>query len=288
MNTAFTGTVGLTPTPFERDGALDLFAFSKLCKSLSGAGVAPAVCGAAGEARTLCMRERSALICEAVGACRGKAHVCIDPAEGDRALETAREAYALGARGLIIEAGQSAVAAGFFSFVREAASIGLPVCVTRQGGRSTLGVYAELGSIDGVEAIAEQGRVPFEALTLDGMLCGRRKTAGLPYVVCGCGETLPFAGVVGARGCICAEAALFPRRFAAILKAPAEVRAAEALRFSDLRALLCMPDAPAFLKYALHLEGLCLPTVRLPLTEPDAAAKERLDRALRQAERAGR
>ncbi len=45
------------------------------------------------------------------------------------------------------------------------------------------------------------------------------------------------------------------------------------------KAMFCSPS-PGPAKYVLHRLGLCEPDVRLPLTPPDAAAREQIDAAM--------
>ena len=280
----FTGVTARMPTVFEEDGELDLFACARLCDGVVSGGCGVSVCGATGERSALREEEKTALLFECAGVCRGRAplFVELDAGDGARELSFAAEAAALGADGFFVWYYRRD-GVGIYEFTARLATLGLPVCVCRGEGRHSLRQFAELAAIEGVEAVAETGEKPFEALELARAFTERgRATAGMPYLICANEKSAAFCGVTEEVGLLSSAAALFPARMAALWRAAGPARSAECLRLAPLFDLFSLPDGPALLKTALSaLNGFC-PTVRLPLVPPDPAARDRLARALQQ------
>jgi len=89
---------------------------------------------------------------------------------------------------------------------------------------------------------------------------------------------------MGGAGCISVTANVVPDMCAAMHAAfhagdLAAARAIERKLVALHKALFCSPS-PGPAKYALSRLGLCQPDVRLPITGPDAAARETIDAAM--------
>lgn len=96
--------------------------------------------------------------------------------------------------------------------------------------------------------------------------------------------TLPLLAVGGC-GVISVTANVVPDEVCALCAAFARGDLAEARRLHDrhlpLAAALFAETNPIPVKWAVHRLGRCGPTLRLPLTGPAPATRERVDRALR-------
>ena len=278
--TTFSGVIAPLPTPFERDGSVDWFALTRLFERQADAGNGVAALSHLSETRAMDEKERQAVIGEGAAVLEGRSafFVCIDPRAGAKAAELALEAEAAGSDGLIVSAGCERLE-GYFGFVKKLrACCRLPLCLCRGEGRGSLPLFAELASFEGVEAVAECGEKPGEALALEAAWNERRRAlSGQPYFLSANESLAVLCEALGEVGIISPTAALLPREMAAAWRKRGRERRAALERLSPFFDLFSSSGAPAALKWALQSLGVCSATVRLPYIEPDAEERRRIE-----------
>lgn len=289
--TDLSGLAVALATPFGRDGALDLPAFRRLVRHVVAGGVDILVpLGSTGEAATLLESERDALITACLEECGGRPVIVGtgSNATAQAAAWTAR-AQALGADGALVVTPyyNKPTVAGLVAHYGAvaAAAPGLPLVAYNVPGRTGLNVSpAALSALwrnPQVVAIKESsGNLAQIGAMTSELPAGKRLLAGDD------GLALPSIAA-GASGLVSVLANLLPRETRAL------VRAAQSGHFDEARTwhatLLPVMDAlfvesnPIPLKAGLSLLGLGGDTLRLPLTTPEPATRERLAAALRAA-----
>lgn len=268
------------PTPFDADGAVDLTALGRLCERQIEAGAsAIVVCDLAGEAATLTPAERDAIIRTAVDASRKRVHVIAGAGSNStgHAVENTKQAAAAGADAILSVAPyynrpmQEGIDAHFRAV---AAATALPIilhdCPTRTArglSDDTLARLAQssqlVGLRDGTGDIVRTARLRSLLPAGFRLLSGDDATA-LAFIA------------AGGNGCISQVMNIAPQQCAAMLAYGQRARWRGARRL--YRQMLPMvealaSDTPAALKYALSLQGLMRPDVRLPLVAADEKAK---------------
>ncbi|WJR77181.1 4-hydroxy-tetrahydrodipicolinate synthase [Bradyrhizobium sp. NP1] len=282
-----TGYIPDLPTPFDAAGGLDLEAFARLCARQIEAGVpAVVVCETAGEASTLTLAERKAIIRTAAGIARGRARIIAGAGSNAtaRAIELAHCAEAAGADAVlsVVPYYNKPMQAGIYQHFRAIADDSrLPIIIHDAPARTV----RELAD-DTLAKLAQSSR--FVALRDGAGDVGRPlRLAGLlrPGFRLLSGHDATALGYIagGGDGCISAVSNVMPDLCQAIFTNLKQGRpqAARHLfrRLIPLQA--CLADAdPAALKYALSLLGLLRPDSRLPIVEPDDAAKAVIARAV--------
>lgn len=275
-----TGYIPDLPTPFDADGAVDLTALGRLCERQIEAGAsAIVVCDLAGEAATLTPAERDAIIRTGVDASRKRVHVIAGAGSNStgHAVENTKQAAAAGADAILSVAPyynrpmQEGIDAHFRAV---AAATALPIilhdCPTRTArglSDDTLARLAQssqlVGLRDGTGDIVRTARLRSLLPAGFRLLSGDDATA-LAFIA------------AGGNGCISQVMNIAPQQCAAMLAYGQRARWRGARRL--YRQMLPMvealaSDTPAALKYALSLQGLMRPDVRLPLVAADEKAK---------------
>ncbi len=275
-----TGYIPDLPTPFDADGAVDLTALGRLCERQIEAGaLAIVVCDLAGEAATLTPAERDAIIRTAVDASRKRVHVIAGAGSNStgHAVENTKQAAAAGADAILSVAPyynrpmQEGIDAHFRAV---AAATALPIilhdCPTRTARGLSDDTLARLarssqlvGLRDGTGDIVRTARLRSLLPAGFRLLSGDDATA-LAFIA------------AGGDGCISQVMNIAPQQCAAMLAYGQRARWRGARRL--YRQMLPMvealaSDTPAALKYAVSLQGLMRPDVRLPLVAADEKAK---------------
>lgn len=274
------GCIADIPTPFTVDGSVDVTAFAHLCERQIAAGASSIlVCDIAGEAWTLTPDERAALIGSAVETSGKRAHVIAgasSPATG-RAVELTRQAAAAGADAIMtaVPCYNRPMQDGILAHFRAVAdATALPVilhdCPARTArplADDTLIQLAQssqfVGLTDGSGDISRVGRLRARLQPGFRLLTGDDASA-------------PGFLAEGGDGWMSAVANAAPEHCAAIVLHSRRRRFRAARQPHRLLTTLIEAiarDTPAALKYALSLQGLIRPDIRLPLVEPDETAK---------------
>lgn len=277
----FGGVIAKLPVPMERDGGLDLFALMRILEKICSSGVSAALLYGR-ERAYLKPKERRALIGAAAeySSARASIYCTVDPAEGERAIEEAEYAGDAGANGVILAPCPPGTP-GLCSFIRALGErVPLPICVVKPAGRRTVPLYAELCDLESVLAVALTSYDPSEGILLCRAFGARgRSVAGAPRLIAA--SDPPFLSAPDLYdGFLSALPAVFPRELQTALKKEGVGRAEALSSFLEKCDLFSGDEGEANQKWALHRQGLCLPTLRLPLREPDAQTCAAISRAV--------
>lgn len=284
----FRGTHTAIVTPF-RDGQIDEPAFLALIERQIAAGIDGIVpVGTTGESPTLTHEEHARVIQLAVEAARGRCLVIAGTGSNStaEAIELTCEAARIGADAALLVAPyyNKPSQEGLYRHYRAIAEASpLPLVLYSIPGRCGIEIGIETvarlaadcptvvaikeagGSVERVSQLRAALPDSFEILSGDDSL------------------TLPFMSV-GAVGVISVASNLLPAEVSAMVRAwldghTAGAAARHARHYQLFKDLFIEPN-PVPVKYALSLEGLILPDVRLPLCEMSEANRSRLDRTL--------
>lgn len=284
----FSGLGVALATPFTADGLIDVEAYRRLVGHVVAGGTDVLVAlGSTGEAATLEDDERDTLISACLDEAGGR-KVVVGTGHNNtaRAVAMTRRAQELGAHGALVVTPyyNKPVTAGLvahYQAVAEAAP-GLPIIAYNVPGRTGLNLaptaLMRLWDNPQVTAIKESSgnlaQIGEIARTLPD---GRQLLSG--------DDNLALAAIaVGAVGLISVVGNLVPAETKALVAAARRGDLAEAQRLN--RALLPLIDAlfaesnPIPLKAGLALLGLAGDTLRLPLSTPQTATRERLEQTL--------
>jgi 4-hydroxy-tetrahydrodipicolinate synthase len=268
------------PTPFDESGAVDLEAFTRLCKRQIVAGVpAIAVCETAGEASTLTPAEHETIIRTAVEIARGRARVIAGAGSNStsQAIELTRRAEAAGADAVlsVVPYYNKPMQAGIDAHFRAiAGSTTLPIILhdvpsrtIRELADPTLARLAQsrqfIGLRDGTGDVTRPPRLR-SLLPSEFRLLSSDDPTALPFIA------------NGGDGCVSMISNVAPDLCRVIFTSCRQGRLQSARylqsRLAPLTACLTQ-ESPAALKYALCLLGLMSPTTRLPIVELSDASK---------------
>ena len=279
----FTGCATALVTPFTKDGALDEAALRRLIDRQLSAGIdALVLLGTTGEPCTLTADERSRVIAAGMEAAQGRVPVIIGTGANDtrRAIEYARQAYALGAQGQLCvtpyynKATQDGLVRHFFAI---ADACPLPMIVYNVPGRTGMSLTPETAA-----SLAEHpGIVGLKEASGDVSLALRilLATEGRMPLYCGNDDLILALMAIGAVGAISVVSNVLPAQTHALTRAclsgcMEQARAAQLALLPLIRALFSQVS-PIPTKAALSMMGLCEDTLRLPLTpmeEPQRGA----------------
>ena len=288
----FHGSIPALVTPF-KNGAVDRAAFAALVeRQIAGGSAALVPVGTTGETSTLSTEEHKSVVTLCVEVAAGRVPV-IAGAGGnatDEAIDLVEHAKTVGADAALVVApyynrpNQDGLYA-HFKAINDA--VALPVFLYNVPHRTasdilpaTVARLAHLPNVIGIkDATGDMDRV-----SLHAALIGE----GHQFVQL-CGEDPATLGhlAMGGAGCISVTANIAPEACAAMHEAfrAGDLAEAQAIERRLIRlhiALFCSPS-PGPAKYALSKLGLCSPDVRLPITEPDEAARAQIDAAMKAA-----
>jgi 4-hydroxy-tetrahydrodipicolinate synthase len=284
----FHGSIPALVTPF-RNGAVDRKAFAALVeRQIAGGSSALVPVGTTGETSTLTTEEHKDVVTLCVEVAAGRVPVIAGAGSNatDEAIDLVEHAKAVGADAALVvcpyynKPNQDGLEAHFRA-INDA--VALPVLLYNVPSRTvvdllpeTVARLAQLPNIVGIkDASGDVARVSQHAALIGSaqfvQLSGEDPNA-LGYLA------------MGGKGCISVTANVAPDMCAAMHAAfhAGDLAGAQAIERKLIalhKALFCAPS-PGPAKYALSRLGLCEPDVRLPITQPDAAARETIDAAL--------
>ncbi|MEH6694159.1 MAG: 4-hydroxy-tetrahydrodipicolinate synthase [Hyphomonas sp.] len=284
----FHGSIPALVTPF-RNGAVDRKAFAALVeRQIAGGSSALVPVGTTGETSTLTTEEHKDVVTLCVQVAAGRVPVIAGAGSNatDEAIDLVEHAKAVGADAALVvcpyynKPNQDGLEAHFRA-INDA--VALPVLLYNVPSRTvvdllpeTVARLAQLPNIVGIkDASGDVARVSQHAALIGSaqfvQLSGEDPNA-LGYLA------------MGGKGCISVTANVAPDMCAAMHAAfhAGDLAGAQAIERKLIalhKALFCAPS-PGPAKYALSRLGLCAPDVRLPITQPDAAARETIDAAM--------
>ncbi|WP_341197178.1 4-hydroxy-tetrahydrodipicolinate synthase [Hyphomonas chukchiensis] len=284
----FHGSIPALVTPF-RNGAVDREAFAALVeRQIAGGSSALVPVGTTGETSTLTTEAHKDVVTLCVEVAAGRVPVIAGAGSNatDEAIDLVEHAKAVGADAALVvcpyynKPNQDGLEAHFRA-INDA--VALPVLLYNVPSRTvvdllpeTVARLAQLPNIVGIkDASGDVARVSQHAALIGSaqfvQLSGEDPNA-LGYLA------------MGGKGCISVTANVAPDMCAAMHAAfqAGDLAGAQAIERKLIalhKALFCAPS-PGPAKYALSRLGLCEPDVRLPITQPDAAARETIDAAM--------
>ncbi len=288
-NTMFHGSIPALVTPF-KNGAVDKKAFAELVeRQIAGGSAGLVPVGTTGETSTLSTDEHKDVVSLCVEVAAGRVPVIAGAGSNstDEAIDLVGHAKAAGADAALVVApyynnpNQDGLYA-HFKAINDA--VAMPVVLYNVPGRTivdlqpaTVAQLARLPNIVGIkDATGDMERVSQHAALIG---------EGEQFVQLS-GDDPSALGhlAMGGAGCISVTANVMPEACASMHKAFAagDLETAQTIerRLIALhKSMFCSPS-PGPAKYVLHRLGLCEPDVRLPLTPPDAAAREQIDAAM--------
>lgn len=284
----FHGSIPALVTPF-KNGAVDKDAFANLVERQieNGSGALVPV-GTTGETSTLSHDEHKSVVTLCVEVAAGRVPVIAGAGSNAtaEAIDLVRHAKTVGADAALVvcpyynKPNQAGLEA-HFTAINDA--VEMPVILYNVPGRTvsdllpeTVGRLAKLPNIVGIkDATGDLPRVSQH----------NHLTRGEQFELIS-GDDPSALGflAMGGVGCISVTANVLPAECAAMhtafhagdLKRAQEI---EATLIDLHNAMFCSPS-PGPAKYALSRMGLCQDDVRLPITKPDAAARDTIDAAL--------
>lgn len=284
------GSITALVTPFKND-AVDEGAFQALVERQIDSGTHGLVpVGTTGESPTLTLEEKKRVISLTIEAAAGRVPVIAGTGSNSTAASVEMHKWAR-------EAGVDAslVVAPYYNkpsqeglfrhFEAIASSCDLPIIVYNIPGRSIVDIQPEtMARIAGLPSV-----VGVKDATGDLTRVGAHRRLIGPDFVQLSGEDPTAIGynAEGGVGCISVSSNVAPDLCAQLQNATLSGDYQEALEIGDqlqpLHKALFLSPSPGPAKYALSLLGLCLPDVRLPLTQPDEATKSAVKAAMEHA-----
>ncbi len=269
-------------TPFKKN-KVDEKALDKLIKFQIENDVDGVVlCGTTGESPTLSHEEHNLLIEKAVKFSRGKIKIMAGTGSNstDEAIMMTKHAKKVGADSCLIVAPyyNKPTPEGVFQHFKALDKIGIPLIIYNIPGRSVINIsdenlarIAELKNVVGIkDATGDLARIASLRLLIK---------KNFSYLS---GEDATAVGfnAMGGTGIISVTSNIAPKMVSDLQKATIKGDFKSALTIQDkltsLHAAMFCETNPIPVKYAASLMGLCSDEIRLPLTQPSAAAKERV------------
>lgn len=281
----FRGCATALVTPL-RDGVPDLPALGTLLERQIAAHLeATVVLGTTGEAATLTEKERDTVLSYTVQKADGRISVLCGTGSNDtaRALRYTRRARELGADGALVVTPyyNKGTTAGIRTHFLSVADIGLPIILYNIPSRTGVSL-----SVEDILLLAEHPCIAgLKEASGDVQRVAELKRAAPAFPIYSGNDQdlLPILSY-GGDGVISVLSNLFPAQVDRICRLFFAGQCAEArecfFRFLPLLRALFAETNPAPVKYALSLEELCLPEVRLPLSLPAEATRMALCRQL--------
>lgn len=287
----FTGCGTAMVTPFRRDGALDEATLRKLVRRQIDQGIDFLVpCGTTGESPTLTREEHLRVVAITIEEAKKRVPVLAGAGgyNTHEVIELARECEKLGANGILSVAPyyNKPTQEGLYQHFRAiAGSIGIPIILYSIQGRTGINIepatIARLSQIDNIIGVKEaSGNITQIADIIDRV----------PDFIVLSGDdamTIPVISL-GGRGIISVVSNQIPAamtaltRHAAINGDFASARKLQRQWFSLMQVNFIEAN-PGPVKWGMSVMGLLEPAYRLPMVEPSAASKQKIEQVLESA-----
>jgi len=284
----FTGCGTALVTPFRSDGSVDEATMRRLVQRQIGAGIDFLVpCGTTGENPTLSQAEHKRVVEITLEEAKGKVPVLAGAGGYNTAevIKVAGELAAMGADGILSVTPyyNKPTQEGLYQHYKAiASSLKVPVVVYSVQGRTGVNVLpatlARLAAIDNIIAVKEaSGNIAQMGQVI-------RQTPDDFLVISGDDSlTLPLLSL-GGNGLISVAANEFPAEMTALVHAglSGDFQKARELhyRFLPLMDVNFIESNPIPVKAAMAAMGLLEPVWRLPLTPPEPAHQQAIDKVL--------
>jgi 4-hydroxy-tetrahydrodipicolinate synthase len=283
----FKGSIPALVTPFRDSGEIDYASFDALVQWHVEADTdALVICGITGECPTLTAEENQVLIARAVRVAQGAIPIIAGTgcASTRLTVEQTERAQKAGADGclVIVPYCNRPTVEGCMAHYQVVSQVGLPMIVYHHPSRTNVKLpvdaLVEILSLPHVVGVKEGSA----DLVYTTELC---KRTNIP-LLCGDDILTPALMGIGARGVISIVANVIPQQWKALCAhfLNGNFTAGREL-FRQYQALiesLTLEINPQCVKYALSLLGKCKPHMRLPLLEPRAETKRKIEQAIQE------
>lgn len=277
----FRGSIVALATPFNIQGEVDFKVLSELIEWHIESGTdAIVLCGTTGESPTLSYQETIQIFKEGVLAAKGRIPILAGTGSNDtyKSVQLTQDAKEAGVDGalVIVPYYNRPTPEGCFLHFQELSQIGLPLIVYHHPGR--IGIKLP------VKTLARIAELP-------NIVAIKDATADLDYalelmhqikvpVLSGDDSLIVPLMASGAVGVISIVANIIPREWKILTTLLLVDEVGEAReyfsRYYSLVKAMVLETNPQCIKFALGAMGKCLPTLRLPLIEPQEAAKQQI------------
>jgi 4-hydroxy-tetrahydrodipicolinate synthase len=267
-----TGSIVALVTPFTLEGQIDLDALHRLVDWHLAVGTdGIVVAGSTGEAATLTVDERAALLSAVVKQVRGRVPVVAGTGTNctQQTMELTRQAATLGADAalVVVPYYNRPTQQGLFLHYESVATVGLPVFLYNVPGRTACDLLPEtvvaLSSIPHIVGIKE-------ASSHERCMALLNSCAESFCILTGEDAQARLSVMSGVAGVISVAANVVPAEMHLLMRFSAQGDAAQAnpldARLQPLFSGLFCESNPIPVKWALSEMGLINPTLRLPLT----------------------
>lgn len=284
----FKGSIVALATPFDAQGNVDLKTLAELIEwHIESSTDAIVLCGTTGESPTLSTTEMMSIFETGVLVSNGRIPIiagtgCNHTAKAAELTEKAKEMGADGAL-VVVPYYNRPMPEGCFRHFQELSKIGLPLIVyhhpARTGIKLSIKALARIAELPNIAAIKDATGDIDHALELMHEI----KT---PVLTGDDSLALPMMAA-GAVGVISIVANLIPRQwkiFTTLMLSDEVGEGREHFkRYYPLVKSMVIETNPQCVKYALSLMGKCSSALRLPLTEPEDAVKQQIEREMEKA-----
>jgi len=283
----FKGSIAALVTPFTQEGEVDFVSFDTLMQWHLEMGTdAIVLCGITGEAPTLTSEEQRQIISRGVKLSKGKIPIIAGTgcASTRWTVQLTQQAQEAGADGclVIVPYCNRPTPEGCIAHYQAVSQVGLPMIVYHHPSRTNiklpLSTLAQILSLPNVVGIKEGSG----DLTYTTELIGMTSTP----ILCGDDILTPAMMGLGAQGVISIVANVIPEEWKMIcslfLKGDFHKAGILFRRYQKLIEAMILETNPQCVKYALSLLNKCSSGLRLPMIEPQAATKSKIQESLQE------
>jgi 4-hydroxy-tetrahydrodipicolinate synthase len=278
----FKGSIVALVTPFDTQGAVDFKSLCALIEWHVASGTdAIVLCGTTGEAPTLSFEEKLSLFREGVRAAKGRIPILAGTGTYDtlKSVQLTKEAARIGVEGalVVLPYYSRPTEEGCFLHFQELSKVGLPLIVYHHPGRTGIKL-----SIPSLVRLSELSHVVAIKDATGDIHCALEWMSQKNPIPLLCGDdsgALPWMAL-GASGVISIVANILPAPWKKLTAFLLENRWSEGRdffnRYYPLVKAMVLETNPQCVKYALSKMGRCSPDLRLPLIQPQEAAKQQI------------
>jgi 4-hydroxy-tetrahydrodipicolinate synthase len=283
----FKGSIPALVTPFTQDGEIDFPAFDALMQwHLEAGSDALVLCGITGEAPTLTPGEQKEIIARGVKLAKGNIPLIAGTgcASTHLTVDQTKQAKDAGADAclVIVPYCNRPTSEGCIQHYKAVSQVELPMIIYHHPSRTNvklpLAALVEILALPHVVGIKEGS----------GDLAYTTELMGMTDIPVFCGDDIltPALMGLGAHGVISIVANVIPaewKRICSLFLNEEFERARQLFRqYQKLIEAMILEINPQCVKYALSLLNKCSPYMRLPLVEPEAATKRKIQEAVQE------
>jgi len=281
----FKGSITAMVTPFSADGKkIDEDALERFVEfQIENKTDALLPCGTTGEAMTLNHYEWACVVSAVLKFAAGRVPVIVGASSNctESMVDLVEEAKNMGADGALVVTPyyNKPMQEGLYLHFKAAAEVGLPIIMYNVPSRT--------GVTMAPETIIRLSKIPNIVAIKDATGSVENMTAVLhkapDFTILSGDDALTYPMMrLGAKGVISVASNILPRQVAELTSLPAEQARTMHYKLLNIFKALFYETNPIPVKESLGMMGMINPTMRLPLTRMEDAAKEKLTLALKE------